>query len=336
MTTSDVTERRILEWIEQLFSQPPEALKEIIANLTGAVPVAHDLFGESAVGALVEGARCEPFSASCLTVLASLVEYRQDLDDRLIPVAADALRTGHCLEESCAILAPQGRKVDSIDADLVALVVAIDALAWNTNWLTEAQMPTVLDLACGWVVTYREKKQFWDVEPQIELVLALSRRLPSHRLAVIRWLTNLFPNDVELFDRKLLDKLVRNLSPREAGASLVAVRIGEWLSGRNWKPFESNEEWTKWIVWLQRLKITEFRVAESALRDAALRSARHNPLVASLVASVFAGFGRFAVEAEIVGAIRAALPEGRLHARQLEALKEAGRAAEENSRRVGS
>jgi hypothetical protein len=151
---------------------------------------------------------------------------------------------------------------------------------------------------------------------------------------VVRWLATLFPNDGGIFDRKLLDELARGISPRELGAGLVAVRLGEWLGGRRWEPFETNGERTRWFIWLHRLSRAEFRAAEASLRDSALRAATHNPQIASSFASVFAGFGRFAVEAEIVAAARAALPDGRLHAKQTMALNAVHRAAEDNYRRV--
>ena len=90
----------------------------------------------------------------------------------------------------------------------------------------------------------------------------------------------------------------------------------------------------KWFTWLHRLSHAEFREAAKSLRDSALRAASHNLRVASLFASVFAQFGRFTVEAEIIMAARTALPEGRLYARQTEALDAVRRAAEENDRRA--
>jgi hypothetical protein len=210
----------------------------------------------------------------------------------------------------------------------------IDALAWNTRWLTDLQVPEALELACRWAEIYRNEKRPYDLKRPIELALTLSRRLPSHRHAVVRWLTTLFPNDDDIFDRTLLDELVRDVSPYEREAGSVAAQLGRYLGGRILQPFDTNDERTRWFVWLHRLSRSEFRRAEASLRESALRAASHNPRTASLFASVFAGFGRFATEAEIVSATRAALPEGRLHARQAAALNVVGRAAEENDRRV--
>ena len=114
----------------------------------------------------------------------------------------------------------------------------------------------------------------------------------------------------------------------------VATRLGEWLGGRVWEPFETNSERNEWFVWLHRLSRAEFHEAKTALRDSALRATAHNQGVATLLAGVFAGFSHFAVEAEILAATRASLQDGRLHARQAEVLCVVGQAAEENDRRV--
>ena len=115
---------------------------------------------------------------------------------------------------------------------------------------------------------------------------------------------------------------------------MVAIRLGKWLEGRRLVPFDSVGEPTTWFTWMHRLGRTEFREAAESLRDSALRAAAHNPRVASLFASVFAAFGRFTVEAEIVRVARAALPDGRLYAPQADAMEALRRAAEENDRRT--
>lgn len=122
--SAGVSEVRILEWTEALFSEDTVVAAEAGRRLQEAVGVAPELFSPGAINALADGTVVEPFDGRCLPVLAALSGHRPDLDGQLRGVARAAVLTGRQLEPACHILTEvSGRESDPPDPALVSQVI---------------------------------------------------------------------------------------------------------------------------------------------------------------------------------------------------------------------
>lgn len=249
---AEVTEQKILEWVEQLFGQVATVVEGSVARLREAVPVAAELFGEAAVNALVEGGQCDPFRAPCLSVLARLADFRPDLDARLRAVAAGALQAGCCLESACAVLAPGGRNgVSWFTPDVVAAVIGLqNHIRPVGGWSARDPKFPIVDVPPDYAASTRFLVRIFDAAPATVLdplraalrdnqknrrvnACGVIAQIADHRPAVLQSLVT------DLLASLELDDDVYGESADHAAAELLArvflsdpARVDELLAAR--------------------------------------------------------------------------------------------------------
>ncbi len=165
---ADITERRILEWIEKLFSC---ADNESGAALLEAANVAPELFRAAAVNALVAGAAVEPFGTRCLPVLAALAPHRADMDSQLGGVARSAIFVGRCLEDACSILTEVAhRSGTQAEPEIVTKVIELrNHIRPIGGWPTKDPDCPLVDLPPNYFASNRFLILAFDQQPKLLL-----------------------------------------------------------------------------------------------------------------------------------------------------------------------
>jgi hypothetical protein len=115
----------VLELTEGLFGENPQDRSHASASLQQAAKVAPELFHPAAVDLVLTSASQPPLADLCLPVAAALAGRRDDIADRLVSVAVEAIHTGLSLETACEILVGCGCGASRpVPAGLIEKVVA--------------------------------------------------------------------------------------------------------------------------------------------------------------------------------------------------------------------
>ena len=211
---------------------------------------------------------------------------------------------------------------------------AIRAISWHPGWLTREQAEDAIQQLAGWASSYRKRESFELREICRPLVL-LTRAVPEMRYSTIRFVTELLPTGEFLVDLNLIEMLTDHVEPCEEGAHCVVPRAAAWLAGHRRDPLsdhadDAREEAYGWLRSLTEETYSEGR--ESLLKAGRQVAASGDVWGALRFAAVFAAFGDFQAEAEVLGLARASLPEGRRHERDIQTVGEVEQAALENDR----
>jgi hypothetical protein len=332
----DLFRQGVRKALDELVSHRPDQTLPALLAAFAAVPSKTADGFKADLLALIGRIGCHPHLRA--EVMPALWNGLMDFDSVLVRASAvDAL--GRAFEG-----APAGPPSDVVNALLVHLrdtyvmvhMAAIRAIDSNPGWLTEEQAGAALDLVYGWAITY-QKSNPSRLNPVVDALFSLSRRVPGARDAVVMAVVALLPRSEPHVNDELAELLARRVSPREPAAVEVAPLVARQIarSDRDRVDYHDNQEQVEAVAWLYRLTVTTFGQVENLLADIARAAIGSDPRAGCLFASLFGAFGRHAVEAELLGAVDAVLPPGRQNERLKAAVADLRVAAGLNRDRAG-
>jgi hypothetical protein len=220
------------------------------------------------------------------------------------------------------------------DTFVIVHKAAISAVERLAGWLTPEQAEDALQQLCGWANTYRNEDVF-TLKDICRAILSVSVRTPHWRFGSVRFLTNLLPTSEPLVDLDIIETLTWRVEPCEDGAFCVAPKIAAWLARRRGdrQTDHADDVRQQAYEWLRDLPEDTFlEVRATLLSEAREVGASGDAWNACRFAAVFAAFGDFGAEAELLGLARAGVAGNRKHERITQSLGELETAATENRR----
>jgi hypothetical protein len=211
---------------------------------------------------------------------------------------------------------------------------AIRAIRWHTRWLTREQAEDAIQQLAGWASSYR-KRDCFKLGEICRPLLSLTGTVPEMRYSTVRFVTELLPTGEFHADLDLIEILTDHVDPCEEGAHCVMPRAGAWLAGHRRDPLSDHADHAREEAygWLRSLSEETYTKGRECLLKAGRQVAASGDVWGTLrFAAVFAAFGDFQAEAEVLGLARASLPKGRRHERDVQTLGELEQAALENER----
>jgi hypothetical protein len=323
----------VADCLEELARErPAETAQPLLSAFNGLDSKVHEALKADVLLLLGEVGRCP---GQLPDVLPAIWKGLMDYDSvRVRGRAIEALT--NCFE--CASINPPSNVLEILllhlqDTYCFIHLAVLRTLAWHADWLTPQQTERALQSAYAWAVTYRRDEPH-RLDEVFRAVLALSCQVPQLRARAVQGLVSLRPTTVPIVDEHLTDLLVDHVDPREPGAESVARQVGAWLASSRRDPFPGSDKRLHLFAWLHRLPPATFRRVAPQLRTQAREVARRDPLDACLFASLFAAFGAFDAEAEVLALARAPLPDGRWNEGMRAALEVLEQGAERNRHRA--
>jgi hypothetical protein len=209
---------------------------------------------------------------------------------------------------------------------------AIRAISWNTRWLEPTQFEDVIQQLAGWAKYYRNKNPY-KLRDICRPILSLSQSVAALRYAAVRFITNLLPTEEPCIDRDLVEMLTDNVEPAEDVALCVAQQIAAWLAHRQRdpNPDHGDDAREQTYAWLRSLPLETFHELRGSLNAVGREVAESGDAWSAFrFSALFASFGDFRNEAEILGITKGNLPEGRRNERLIETLGDLEQAAKGN------
>lgn len=109
--SSEIDERQILVFIEQLFEVEESKRPEIVEILVQSTKIGSDLFSSVVIDLLCEQSLSEEYSSSCLPICAELASHRSDLSERFKSLAFEAIERNLDLELAAGLLVSFKNKI---------------------------------------------------------------------------------------------------------------------------------------------------------------------------------------------------------------------------------
>jgi hypothetical protein len=217
------------------------------------------------------------------------------------------------------------------DSFVIVHDAAIRAIGWNTHWLAPTQAEDAIQQFVGWAATYRKKNCF-KLKDICRPILSLSRTVPAMRYGTVRFIAGLLPTGEHLVDAGLIELLIERVDAEEDGAFCVAPQAAAWLARHRRDPLDHHDGVLNQVYdWLRALPVKTFQKARGALVKAGQAVAESGDAWSVLrFAAIFASFGDFQAEADVLGAGKRSLPKGRRNERLIQTLGELEQAAKAN------
>jgi hypothetical protein len=152
------------------------------------------------------------------------------------------------------------------------------------------------------------------------------------RYSAVRFVANLLPSGEPLVDVNLIELLTNKVEPDEEGALCFAPQAAAWLARYRRDPFDHLDGARNQVYrWLRSLPERLFREIRGSLVTAGrVVAERGDPWCTYHFAAIFAYFGDFSAEADVLGLAKRSLPEGRRNERLIQNLGELEQAAKVN------
>lgn len=236
-------------------------------------------------------------------VLPLLMKALMDFDSQL--VRASAIHTVEAMYRYSKS-APPKNIVDVLilhlrDEYVIVYKAAIHALQWGGSWLDRNQAIEALNLMLSWLGTYRKEPYF--LEEICRAVLWISNHFLEFQNIVIETICNVLPTNEDLVDERIIEEIIGYLKPDEAVVELVARKIAWCLanySRDNYHNGYDDSAREKMFNWLHQIPHAIYTSIRSELLDEARQLAVKDAWEASYFASLFAQYGDYIAEKEVL------------------------------------
>ncbi|MCF2151803.1 hypothetical protein IQ276_036410 [Desmonostoc muscorum LEGE 12446] len=256
---------------------------------------------------------------SALVTLLGEVGKSYSLQPRVLPIIMKALMDFesqllrasaiHAVEEMYRYSksAPPKNILDVLilhlhDDYVIVHKAAIHALRWQGRWLNQNQAIEALNLILGWLGTYKNKKDLYFLEEICRTIIWISDEFAGLKNITIRFICDVLPTKERLIDERIVREIIQYLKPDEPVAEFAVYLIAWCLANYSRDYYNGYDDSTreKMFNWLHQIPYTVYIRIRSKLLESARQLAIKDAWEASHFASLFARYGDYMAEKEVL------------------------------------
>jgi len=216
------------------------------------------------------------------------------------------------------------------DPKVVVHQAALNAVKRRSAWFDGSRSVKVLACLLEHIRVYRHDRS--QLPAVCEAIARMGRKDSRLREAALKAVESVLPVGEKYADREIVEELMHLCQPNEECAELVARAVSEYLRLYH-RDHYNDYQYTErrgMFDWLHKLPMATFEQVSGDLESPAREVAKRDSWESGCFASLFASFGEFGHEREVLRAAVDALPEEPRYEPERSVLEQLANAAEAN------